>query len=154
MVFIVPTKSAQTPKKSSSQTFIRLILTVELMNLMSGLPNKHRRRSAWLKKQLKNYSQLLMSLKSECCTSYYGLGLGLDKTKTKTLILKTKTKTNNLMTKTKTETLRTKTQTNTKTLAHETKTKTFKKRTRVHSRPRPWSQGQQVWVKRVDFQLK
>jgi len=40
----------------------------------------------------------------------------------------------------KTETLTTKTE----TLAH--KTKTFKKRTRVHSRPRPWSRGQQVWL--------
>jgi len=46
MVFIIPAKSAQTLKKCSSQTFIRLILTVELMNLMSSLPDKHKRCSA------------------------------------------------------------------------------------------------------------
>jgi len=32
-----------------SQTFIRFILTVELMNLMSGQSGKHRRCSAWLR---------------------------------------------------------------------------------------------------------
>jgi len=49
MDFIVPTKSALTPKKCSSQTFIRLILTDELINLKLGLPAKHRRRSARLR---------------------------------------------------------------------------------------------------------
>jgi len=49
MVFIFPIKSVLTPKKCFSQTFMRVILTVELINLMSGLPDKHRRRSAWLR---------------------------------------------------------------------------------------------------------
>src|SRR5271163_1631322 len=77
-------------------------------------------------------------------------GLGLDKTlasetKTKTLASETKTKTKTLASETKTKTLPSETKTKTKTLASETKTKTktLTKRTRVHSRPRPWSRGQQ-----------